>query len=189
MRPFAFLLLAIASFGCATSTKASLLEKTLRNDKERHELFEANLEVLDRHPGWVDEFFRLTLQHRATLDRIVEDQTAELESNPMLARLTAEHLRRDPKALQITMTSVLDAVEHDAAARRAIANAVRARATLTTDILVHESDALGAVGKAMAKKAKDDPSSREHMKTAFKDVVTGSDDKGDDKKSDGEKKK
>jgi hypothetical protein len=163
----------LAAVGCATSSKAKLLEKAYQNPERRRELFEANLEVLDRNPEYVDQFFALARQHPPTLERFVENQSAQLDHDPALAAMTAKHLRRHPKGLEVTMAQTLDAAERDGAARRAIANAVRSRAPIATDIIVEEPDALAALGKAMAKKAKDDPQAREHLKTALSDAVSG----------------
>jgi hypothetical protein len=167
----AFPLLAL---GCATSTKAKILEKSFADAERRHELFEANLEVLDRNPAYVDEFFAQARKHPATLDRFIENQSRALETDDPLAAMTAEHLRAHPKALQRTMINTLDAVERDGAGRRAVANAMRERAAIAADIVVEEHDALSALGKAMASKAAKDPAKRDDLRKAVKDAVSDS---------------
>ena len=166
------LLALLLGAGCATSTEAKLLEKGYSKDERRHKLFEANLEVLDRNPTYVDEFFAMARQHPRTLQRFIENQSRTLEHDPELATMTAEHLRAHPRALEMTMIHTLDAAERDGAARRAIANAMKSRASIAADIVLEEHDALAALGRAMTKKAAKEPAKRDELRDAFKEALS-----------------
>jgi hypothetical protein len=165
-----FLLLAAA--GCATSTKATLLEKAYDDAGRRRELFEANLAALDRNPRYVDEFYALAKKHKVVMERFVDAQATDLEDSDEVAAITAQRLRAHPRGLQRTMVHTLDAVERDGGGRRAVAAAMKQRARIAADIILEEEDALAALGHAMAAAAKDDEGKRHNLKEAFKDVVT-----------------
>jgi hypothetical protein len=115
---------ALAASGCATSTKSALIEKGVADDSRRHELFEATLEMLDRNPRYVDEFFELTRQHHATLERFTVDETRALK-DPKLARLNAMYLRDQPAALQEVMEQILIHSEDRPDAQKALADAIK----------------------------------------------------------------
>ncbi len=165
-------LAAVLPSGCATRTKAKLLEDVYRHPGERAELFEANLQVLDRHPEWVDEFFEALQKHEATLDRTVEDQTARLDWDVELARRNARHLRAHPKALAHVMRATVDAAEHDHAARHAIAEAVKSRAAANASIILDDEPALEALSRAMIAEASRDPDERKHLREAFQSLFS-----------------
>ncbi|HXU68571.1 MAG TPA: hypothetical protein VN947_04540 [Polyangia bacterium] len=119
------LFFALAASACATSTKATLIEKGVADDKRRQEIFEATLEVLDRNPQYVDEFFEMTRKHHATLERFTVDETRALK-DPKLARLNAMYLRDQPEALQEVMEQILAHSEHRPDAQKALADAMKA---------------------------------------------------------------
>jgi recombinational DNA repair protein (RecF pathway) len=118
------LFLAFTACGCATSTKAALIEKGVADDRRRQEIFEATLEVLDRNPQYVDEFFAMTRKHHATLERFTVDETRALK-DPKLARLNATYLRDQPEALQEVMEQILAHAEDRPGAQKALADAMK----------------------------------------------------------------
>jgi len=117
--------LALVSTACATSTKSSLIEKTVHDDQRRHEIFEATLEMLDRNPAYVDEFFEMTRKHHATLERFTVNETRALK-DPKLARLNALYLRDQPEALQEVMEQILEHSDNRPGAQKALADAMKA---------------------------------------------------------------
>lgn len=122
MRTWGLLILFAA--GCSTTTKATLIEKGLRSDKERHEIFEATLQMLDRNPAYVDEFFELTLKHHATLERFTVNSARSL-ADPTLARLNAMYLRDQPRALKEVMEQILEHSENRPDAQQALSEAMK----------------------------------------------------------------
>ena len=119
------LLFAVATAACATSTKATLIDKAVANEQRRHEIFEATLEVLDRNPEYVDDFFAMARQHHATLERFTVDETRALK-DPKLARLNAMYLRDQPEALQEVMQQILEHSDDRPGAQKALADAMKA---------------------------------------------------------------
>jgi hypothetical protein len=109
---------------CSTATKANLIESSISDYRRRQELFEATLEVLDRNPEYVDEFFQLTLRHHATLERFVVNETRALK-DPKLARLVSMYLRDEPRAFEEIMEQSFEHSANRPAAQRALAAALR----------------------------------------------------------------
>jgi len=119
------IVLALAACGCATSTKATLIEKGVADDQRRHEIFEATLEVLDHNAAYVDEFFEMTRKHHANLERFTVVETRALK-DPKLARLNAMYLRDQPEALQEVMEQILAHSDNRPEAQKALADAIKA---------------------------------------------------------------
>ena len=118
------LVVAVAASACATSTKSTLIEKGVADDQRRHEIFEATLEMLDRNPAYVDEFFEMTRNHHATLERFTVNETKALK-DPKLARLNAMYLRDQPEALQEVMEQILAHSDNRPGAQKALADAMK----------------------------------------------------------------
>jgi hypothetical protein len=170
MERWACLLALVA--GCATSTKEALVDRTLHDRHRRLDSFEATLRVLDQHPEYVDEFFTIARRHEATLGRVIEDQSAAMDGDRALARLTAEHLGRHPRALGNIMQETLVAIRHDQASRQAVATAMAAHADISAGIVTDDGDAMAKLVHAMGKKVEADPHKRDEMRKAVKELLS-----------------
>lgn len=164
------LMLALALGGCATSSKAKLLDVAFDKPERRHELFEANLRVLDDNPEYVDEFFALARHHPKTLGRFAENQSRALDDDK-LAAMTARHLVAHPASLRTVMQQSMDAASGNAAAKKAISEAIDSRAETAADIMVDDPTALAAMTRALAGKAVHDKAAREQIKNALGDAL------------------
>lgn len=164
-------MLVVALPACATTTESKVFERAAQNPARRHKLFEANVEMLDRHPEWVDELFEVTRKHRVTLERFTANQSRALETDPMIAEITARQFRAHPKAIEVSMRHILDQLRDSQAGRHAAAEAMKSRADVSAEVIVSDSEALGQIARAMAKRAKDDPKMRDQLKDALKDAL------------------
>jgi hypothetical protein len=115
----------VAVLACTVGQKKSAVLGATSDAGRRRDLFEATLRALDEKPEYVDEFFRLALHHRPTLERFIENTAATLDEKP-LAGMTAAALVRHPAGLREILVQTLDAAK-DAGARRAIAKAIAER--------------------------------------------------------------
>jgi hypothetical protein len=139
--------LSLSSVACGTGTKEQLLKTAFDSDATRHDLFEANLRVLDDNPRYVDEFFAHALKHPKTLDRFAANQARELD-DPALARITARHLVNHPGAVRMVLLQTLDVAKGVPEARAAIGVAMEERAALASDIVTDRPSALSAILEA-----------------------------------------
>jgi hypothetical protein len=141
---------AILAAGCTVSQKRAAVEKATDDPERRREAFEATLRVLDENPEYVDEFFRLALVHRPTLERFLHDTVAELERSRWLPEATARELARDPKALQRILVETLDASRGRRPAEEALLAAMRARKEPIAGLLASDPDTMKALMGALA---------------------------------------
>ena len=156
--------------GCATSSKAKVLTAAFDDPGRRHELFEANLRVLDRNPEWVDEFYAQARFHKPTLDRFLENAARTL-SDEKLASITARHLVAHPAGLRAVLEQTMDAASGNPAAKRAIAEAVHSRAQTAANIIVGDPETLAAVTRAMAARAVSDESARKEIREGLGEAI------------------
>jgi hypothetical protein len=147
--------------GCGASGKKQALDVALDNRQQRQETFEATLRELDEHPEYVDELFKLALEHPYTLDRFLRNAALHMHDRK-LAELTAKHLVGNPEGLELVLVRTLDALHGNAPAKRAAAEAMRQRAGVSADVLASHPEALHAnvvalteavVGRPPARKA------------------------------------
>jgi hypothetical protein len=171
MRIWSLLALALLA-GCKTSSKAELLSAAFDSPKRRHDLFEANLRVLDQNPGYVDEFFALARHHPKTLGRFAENQSRALDDEK-LAAMTARHLVAHPASLRTVMEQSMDAASGNPAAKKAIAEAIDSRAETAATIMVDDPASLAAVTRALAAKAVHDKDAREQIKHGLGEALKG----------------
>lgn len=133
------LLLVTLSLGCSAGAQKPAIATALDDRERRQEAFEATLRVLDEHPEYVDDLFRATLRHPATLDRFMQNTAKELERDEF-ARFTAKRLVADPEGLKRVFIAVLDEASDDPAALKAISEVMAERPQLAA-IVVVQSDA------------------------------------------------
>jgi len=119
------LLGGVALAGCSAATQSVVIEKGMRSDTERHRAFEAVLQMLDRNPDYVDEFFALARKHPAALERFTVDETRAL-ADPKLARLMAMYLRDQPASVREIVTQLIEHIDQRPEAQKALADAIEA---------------------------------------------------------------
>jgi hypothetical protein len=126
---------------CGSGTQKSLITTAVAGDGERATAFEATARVLDEHPEWVDEFYRVARRHPGLLRRFLANTARDLRE-PELARETGELLADNPASLEQTLTSTLDAAKPLPPAHAGIDSAIVARAGTMAGVI---ADAPGAV--------------------------------------------
>lgn len=139
-----------AVLACTVPQKRKAIDATMQDAERRHESFEATLRVLDEHPEYVEEFFRLAQdRHPATLGRFLRATVSEIDHSPRLTEWTAAELARQPPALEKIMVATLEAADRREASRAAIAQAVGTRPKLAARALAERPDAALEVMKEM----------------------------------------
>jgi hypothetical protein len=118
--------LCALGLGCGASAQSNAIEQAMRNDKERDTAFEATARMLDRHPEWVDEFYRVARRHPTMMLRILRDTAHDLDQ-PRLAGATAEMLAQKPSSLEQTVVSTMDRAAIEPESRRAVDRAILRR--------------------------------------------------------------
>jgi len=141
------------SLGCSAAQEKPAIETVLTSPATRQESFEATLRVLDAHPEYVDEFFRLTLKHPSTLERFLDNDARNLE-NDDLARRTAAHLAAHPAGLYRIMLKTLDAISDKPLAMSAVAKAMMERPQVAAMVLAQREDAIRATLTALVKEVR-----------------------------------
>jgi hypothetical protein len=127
--------------GCGASGKKPAVDLATANPTQRREAFEATLRTLDEHPEYVDELFALSLRHPVTLDRFIRNSAAYMHEE-QVAKITAAHLVKYPRGLELVLVRTLDAAADNPDAKRAIGNAMQQRAGLNADVLAGHPEAL-----------------------------------------------
>lgn len=119
--------------------KQRLVATALDGDAARAEYLEAALRVLDEHPEYVDELFRLARErHPASLDQFVASAVADLHDRS-LADLAAGHLARNPASVEEILIRTLEAAEGRPAARAAVGRAIAARREIAAAIITDDA--------------------------------------------------
>ncbi len=153
------LLLLLVPAGCTVGAKKALISTTMEPDDERLKAMEANLRILDEHPEYVSEMFRLMLEHPATLNRFLAVSASGLR-DPKFAALQAKHLVKEPRSLQVAMVAIVDALQAAPEAQPAFLAAMRERKGPISTLLLSDKETLTQMMGAMASQS-DDALSRE----------------------------
>jgi hypothetical protein len=111
---------------CTAKGKATVTEEAFENRERRHELMEATFRVLDKHPAYVDEMFAIAQRHPRSLERMFANTARDLAKQELAERV-AKHLAAHPAGLRQIMIETLDASKGNAAAEKAIIDALEAR--------------------------------------------------------------
>jgi hypothetical protein len=137
----------VALAACNAGTQKGLITTAVAGDGERATAFEATARVLDEHPEWVDEFYRVARRHPELLRRFLADMVRDLRE-PELAKETGELLAENPESLEQTFISALDAAKTRPRARTGIDSAIGARAGTMADVIAGAPDAVTAITDA-----------------------------------------
>ena len=148
------LLLLLASTGCTVGAKKALISTTMEPDDERLKAMEANLRIFDEHPEYVDEMFRLMLEHPTTLNRFLAVSASGLK-DPQFAALQAKHLVKEPRSLQVAMVAIVDALQARPESHPAFLAAMRERKQPITTLLLSDKETLTQIMGAMASQSDD----------------------------------
>lgn len=154
--------------GTGVEPKRFLMDKAMKVELERRELFEATLRVLDAHPEYVDELFTLMLGHRTSLNRFLAINSSGLD-DPHYAALMARHLVRHPESLTEVMSQVLEASKDNPEAQRAMALAMERRAALTAQAVTSRPSSVNASTQALIDALQDKPEARQAFLTAMRE--------------------
>jgi CRP-like cAMP-binding protein len=166
------LLLLLPLAGCIHSTgvepRRFLMDKAMKNEVERRELFEATLLVLDEHPEYVDQLFRMLLEHRSSLNRFLAINASGLD-DPQYAALMARHLVRHPEPLTVMMIQALEAAKDNPEAQRAMALAMEQRAALTAQTYISRPSNVTISSMALIDVLQGAPEARQAYLTAMRE--------------------
>jgi hypothetical protein len=162
--------LVLALVACSARQKAGVTETAFENDKQRSEMIEATLRVMDAHPEYVDELFRMSRTHPRTQSRLFSN-TAAAVADPDFAQRVARHLVAYPRGLERIMIETLDAARGKPDAQRAIVDAIEGRADVAAAYLVEHPRELATVSEAIVKRAMDDPDTKGKMAELVKRLV------------------
>ena len=158
--------------GCIHSTgvepRRFVMDKAMKNEVERRELFEATLQVLDEHPEYVDQLFRLMLEHRTALNRFLAINASGLD-DPQYAALMARHLTRYPKSLTEVLIQNLEVAGDKPEAQRAMALAMERRAALTAQAVVSRPSNVNTATQALIEAVLDKPEARQAFLQALRE--------------------
>lgn len=139
------------ALACTVPQKKTAVAASLDDPERRRESFEATLRLLDEHPEYVDEFFRLALErHPATLGRFLQNSARTLDDSEQLAEWTAVELVQEPRSLHRILVETLDAAADRQPARAAIARAIGDRPALAARALAEEPEVAFAVTKELS---------------------------------------
>lgn len=127
--------------GCSVKQKKTLIAEALDEPGDRREAMEASLRVFDENPKYVDEMFRLMLEHPATLNRFLAVSASGLD-DPRFAALMAKHLVRHPESLAEVFVQLLEAAKDAPEARRAMAGGMQQRPALVAETVLAKPEAL-----------------------------------------------
>ncbi|WP_257448595.1 hypothetical protein [Archangium lipolyticum] len=170
------LLLLLPLAGCVHSTgvepRRFFMDKAMKNEVERRELFEATLRVLDENPEYVDQLFRLLLGHRSSLNRFLAINASGLD-DPQYAALMAHHLVRNPEPLTEVMVQVLEAAKDEPEAQRAVLTAIRAQKEEVAAQLLSDPETLSAVMGALAKRGSEDSAIARQLRSLVDELTPG----------------
>ncbi len=166
------LLLLLPLAGCIHSTgvepRRFFMDKAMKNEVERRELFEATLRVLDENPEYVDQLFRLMLEHRSSLNRFLAINSSGLD-DPQYAGLMARHLVRHPAPLTEVMIQVLEAAKDNPEAQRAMALAMEQRAALNAQAVISRPSNVNVSTQALIEAVQDKPEARAAFLAAMRE--------------------
>ena len=115
---------------------------------------EANLRIFDEHPEYVEEMFRLMLEHPATLNRFLAISASGLK-DPRFASLQAKHLVQEPRSLSTAMVAIVDALQGHPEAEAAFLAAMRERKGRISAVLLSDKETLTQMLGAMAGQSDD----------------------------------
>jgi len=165
-------LLLLPLAGCIHGTgvepKRFFMDKAMKVELERRELFEATLRVLDAHPEYIDELFTLMLGHRTSLNRFLAINSSGLD-DPQYAALMARHLVRHPEPLTQVMIQVLEAAKDNPEAQRAMALAMERRAALNAQAVISRPSNVNASAQALIEALQDKPEARQAFLLAMRE--------------------
>jgi hypothetical protein len=158
--------------GCIHSTgvepRRFFMDKAMKNDVERRELFEATLRVLDAHPEYVDQLFRLMLEHPTALNRFLAINSSGLDDS-QYAGLMARHLVRHTEPLTEVMIQVLEAAKDNPEAQRAMALAMQQRAALNAQTVTSLPSNVNVSTQALIEAVLDKPEARRAFLSAMRE--------------------
>ncbi|HEX8433998.1 hypothetical protein [Archangium sp.] len=169
-------LVLLPLIGCVHSTgvepRRYFMDKALKNEVERRELFEATLLVLDKNPEYVNELFKLLLGHPPALNQFLAINASGLDDS-QYAALMARHLTRHPEPLTEVIIQVVEASTHDDRGRRAFLAAVQARKEQVAEILLSDPKTLAAVMGAMAERGAEDATVARQLRPLVEALLPG----------------
>jgi hypothetical protein len=164
---------ALVLGSCTAREKPVVSEEAFSDPERRQEILEGTLAAMDSEPKYVDELFRLVLQHPRVLDRLLAN-TARGVVEHELSQRVASHLITYPRGLQRLLTEIIDAADPQRMARLAIVDTLEARSERVANFLVEYPGQLVAVAGAIVRRAMSRPDTKSEMKELVKDLVTDS---------------
>jgi hypothetical protein len=153
-RPLLAALLLCLLPACTVGAKKALISTTMEPDDERLKAMEANLRIFDEHPEYIDEMFKLMLEHPATLNRFLAVSASGLK-DPRFASLQAKHLVQEPRSLTVAMVAIVDALQGHPEAQSAFLAAMRERKGRISTVLLSDKETLTQMMGAMASQSDD----------------------------------
>jgi hypothetical protein len=156
------------AIGCTSAQKKPLVSAALSEDETRRESFEATVRELDENPAYVDEFFRITLHHPKTLDRLLYNTATHLHQRPLADR-AAHQLVKAPDGLKMTLIATLDASRGEQAALDATSAAIEERPGITADALVQRERAVRRTVRALIEETQHNASARRAFLAALEE--------------------
>lgn len=165
-----WLIVGLLATACTDKPSRVSTSSNYDNPGRRAELFEATLRAMDEHPEYVDEMYRLTLRHPSTLRRMFEVASRSFTDED-IARVSASALVGQPRGLERVMIETLDRAKDNAAAERAIVDAIQQRSDLVADMLVERPSDLSSIAKPILQKAWADPETKRLMENLLQQVI------------------
>jgi len=158
------------TLSCGIKTKDDVAEAEMDDQGDRLEMMETTLRVLDENPEYVDELFRLTLQHKPTLDRFLANMVVAIEDPERAARV-ARHLVTSPRGLRRVVIETLDAARWSPGAQYAIVDALEERAKIAAAFLVDQPAKLVRISQAVVQAAVGDPETKDKLLEIVSELV------------------
>ena len=158
--------------GTGVEPKRYFMDKAMKVERERLELFQATLLVLDKHPEYIDELFQQLLGHEPALNHFLAINASGLD-DPQYAALMGRHLVRYPESLTEVMVQTLDAAKDDPAAQKAILKSMRERRQLVAAMLLSDPETLEAVVGALAERGVKDSSVAQKLRSLLDGQESG----------------
>lgn len=163
-------LLGALLVACTTGQKKQAAETAFdaMSPKEQMEAIEAMARVLDENPELVDRMYVVIRKHEPTMNRFLDNTTADLR-DPGLAWRTSSRLAARPESLIQTLRATTDAVAKSPEARKAMNQAIAERAETMVDILSDDDDTLGKMIEVSLRVLAKKPKARQRVLTAVRE--------------------
>ncbi len=160
-------LLGLLVAGCSQSQRKPIIDATLANEAARRESVETALQVLDKHPEYVDEMYLAARKHPPTLNRLEADAARDLK-DPEFARSTAAIAVLEPEGVAQALIATTKAAADEPVTIAALDHALTEHASDAIEIVKEDHDAMAALIHAELKAAENDEKARATLLAAIR---------------------